>query len=47
MFVVMATTATEADVIGVKSQILAEGMTPHEHQGRGRCWYTVRTQRDA
>src|SRR5690349_1246925 len=33
MFVVMALTATEAEILGVKSQILAEGMTPHEHQG--------------
>jgi len=33
MFVVMATTATEADVLGVKSQILAEGLTPFDHVG--------------
>jgi hypothetical protein len=31
MFVVMARTATEADVLGVKSRILAEGMTPFDH----------------
>ena len=33
MFVVMSVTASEADIIGVKSHILAEGMTPHEHHG--------------
>jgi 3-deoxy-7-phosphoheptulonate synthase len=33
MIVVMATTATEADILGVKSRILAEGLTPHDHQG--------------
>ena len=31
MFVVMAATASEADVLGVKSAILAEGLTPFEH----------------
>ena len=41
MFVVMAVTATEADVIGVKSQILAEGLTPHEHQGVERTVIAV------
>src|SRR3954465_13612324 len=41
MFVVMATTATEAEVIGVKSQILAEGMTPHEHHGVERLVIAV------
>ena len=33
MFVVMATSATEAEVLGVKSQILAEGLTPYDHVG--------------
>ena len=36
MFVVMSVTATEAEIIGVKSHILAEGMTPHEHSGAER-----------
>lgn len=31
MFVVMRTTATEAELLGVKSRILAEGLTPYEH----------------
>jgi 3-deoxy-7-phosphoheptulonate synthase len=31
MFVVMATGATEAEILGVKSQILAEGLTPFDH----------------
>jgi len=31
MFVVMRTAATEAEVLGVKSRILAEGLTPYEH----------------
>jgi 3-deoxy-7-phosphoheptulonate synthase len=31
MFVVMAVGATEAEILGVKSQILAEGMTPFDH----------------
>ncbi len=33
MFIVMARTATEAEILGVKSHILAEGMTPYEHAG--------------
>ncbi|MFL5727716.1 MAG: 3-deoxy-7-phosphoheptulonate synthase [Chloroflexota bacterium] len=32
MFVVMAPTASEVDILGVKSRILAEGMTPYEHK---------------
>jgi 3-deoxy-7-phosphoheptulonate synthase len=32
MFVVMTAGATEADVLGVKSRILAEGLTPFDHQ---------------
>src|SRR5262245_18569223 len=31
MFVVMRSNATEAEVLGVKSRILAEGLTPYEH----------------
>jgi len=41
MFVVMARTATEAEVLGVKSQILAEGMTPYDHQGSERIVIAV------
>src|SRR6266496_6432383 len=33
MFVVMAGTASEAEVIGVKGAILAEGLTPYDHAG--------------
>jgi 3-deoxy-7-phosphoheptulonate synthase len=33
MFVVMNPNATEAEVLGVKSRILAEGLTPYEHAG--------------
>jgi 3-deoxy-7-phosphoheptulonate synthase len=33
MFVVMSSSATEAEVLGVKSRILAEGLTPYEHAG--------------
>ncbi len=36
MFVVMSVTASEAEILGVKSHILAEGMTPHEHLGSQR-----------
>jgi 3-deoxy-7-phosphoheptulonate synthase len=35
MFVVMTVGATEAEVLGVKSQILAEGLTPFDHAGAG------------
>jgi 3-deoxy-7-phosphoheptulonate synthase len=31
MFVVMSGTASEAEILGVKSRILAEGLTPYEH----------------
>ncbi|HEV8546561.1 MAG TPA: 3-deoxy-7-phosphoheptulonate synthase [Candidatus Limnocylindrales bacterium] len=41
MFVVMARNATEAEVLGVKSQILAEGMTPFDHQGSERVVIAV------
>lgn len=33
MFVVMTANATEAEVLGVKSQILGEGLTPYDHVG--------------
>jgi 3-deoxy-7-phosphoheptulonate synthase len=33
MFVVMSAGATEAEILGVKSRILAEGLTPYEHAG--------------
>ena len=41
MFVVMASTATEAEILGVKSRILAEGMTPYDHQGSGQVVIAV------
>ena len=34
MFVVMAKHASEAEVLGVKSRILAEGLTPFDHSVR-------------
>jgi 3-deoxy-7-phosphoheptulonate synthase len=33
MFVAMSPAATEAEILGVKSRILAEGLTPYEHLG--------------
>ncbi len=33
MFVVMTVGASEAEVLGVKSRILAEGLTPFDHVG--------------
>ncbi len=36
MFVVMAANATETEINGVKSHILAEGLTPHENRAAGR-----------
>ena len=36
MFVVMAVGASEAEILGVKSQILAEGLTPFDHVGAER-----------
>ena len=33
MFVVMSQGASEAEILGVKSRILAEGLTPYEHAG--------------
>ena len=41
MFVVMAVGATEAEILGVKSQILAEGLTPYEHVGAERTVIAV------
>jgi 3-deoxy-7-phosphoheptulonate synthase len=41
MFVVMAPGASEADVLGVKSQILAEGLNPFEHAGAERVVIAV------
>jgi 3-deoxy-7-phosphoheptulonate synthase len=41
MFVVMAHNATEAEILGVKSHILAEGMTPYDHQGVDRVVIAV------
>src|SRR5687768_14104571 len=41
MFVVMAKTASEAEILGVKSQILAEGMTPFDHAGSERVVIAV------
>ncbi len=35
MFVVMSPIASEAEILGVKSRILAEGLTPYEHAGAG------------
>ena len=36
MFVVMTVGATEAEVLGVKGQILGEGLTPFDHAGPDR-----------
>ena len=41
MFVVMAADATEAEVLGVKSHILAEGLTPFDHAGSERIVIAV------
>jgi 3-deoxy-7-phosphoheptulonate synthase len=41
MFVVMARTATEAEILGVKSHILAEGLTPFDHLGVDRVVIAV------
>ena len=41
MFVVMARTATEAEILGVKSHILGEGMTPYDHAGADRVVIAV------
>ena len=41
MFVVMAGNATEAEILGVKSHILGEGMTPFDHVGAERVVIAV------
>src|SRR3954452_17150484 len=41
MFVVMAPSAGEAELLGVKSAILAEGLTPYDHAGAGRTVIAV------
>ena len=41
MFVVMTVGASEAEVLGVKSQILAEGLTPFDHVGNERVVIAV------
>ena len=41
MFVVMAVSASEAEIIGVKSLILAEGLTPYDHEGTQRVVIAV------
>ncbi len=42
MFVVMAATASEAEILGVKSHILAEGLTPYDHTGPERIGHRRR-----
>src|SRR3954470_17329899 len=41
MFVVMARTAGEAEILGVKSAILGEGLTPYDHAGAERTVIAV------
>ncbi len=41
MFVVMARTAGEAEILGVKSAILGEGLTPYDHAGPERIVIAV------
>jgi 3-deoxy-7-phosphoheptulonate synthase len=41
MFVVMTLGASEAEILGVKSQILAEGLTPFDHVGAQRTVVAV------
>ena len=41
MFVVMAAGASEAEVLGVKSRILSEGLTPYDHVGVDRIVIAV------
>ena len=41
MFVVMAVGASEAEILGVKSQILAEGMSAYDHTGAERVVLAV------
>ena len=41
MIVVMAIGASEAEILGVKSQILTEGMSPYDHAGAERVVIAV------
>src|SRR3954447_14048678 len=41
MFVVMSRTAGEAEILGVKSAILGEGLTPYDHAGAERLVIAV------
>jgi 3-deoxy-7-phosphoheptulonate synthase len=41
MFVVMTVSASEAEILGVKSRILAEGLTPFDHVGEERTVIAV------
>src|SRR5215471_17927268 len=41
MFVVMAPSAGEAEILGVKSAILGEGLTPYDHATAGRTVIAV------
>ena len=41
MFVVMASGASEAEILGVKGRILAEGLTPFDHVGPERTVIAV------
>ena len=41
MIVVMVVGASEAEILGVKSQILAEGMSPYDHAGSERVVIAV------
>ena len=41
MFVLMTVGATEAEILGVKSRILAEGLTPFDHVGPERTVIAV------
>ena len=41
MFVVMADGASEAEILGVKGQILAEGLMPFDHAGSGNVSIAV------
>jgi len=41
MFVVMTRSATEAEILGVKSHILGEGLTPYDHVGAERVVIAV------
>jgi len=41
MFVVMTSGASEAEILGVKSRILAEGLTPFDHEEEGHVLLAV------